>query len=430
MVNRDWKALVSGVVEGRMERMRSVKRVASRGCSWGALALGLPLLLTSGWADPWPAYRGNAGTGISQETGWNLPRSNSVVWKAEVGTGTTSVVAAADRLWVSGYERGQDVIRCLDAGHGREIWRYAMEATLDPNLFEGGPRATPTLAEDRLYVLGHEGALVCLDAAKGTKLWEKHLIRELGGRKPEWGYSGAPLVYGELLILDVGGNGSSTVALNRRNGAVVWSAGVDRAGYASPVVFPLAGVPTLLVFKAEGLVGYDPAQGQERWRFPWKTAYQIHAATPLPLGPDRVLISSGYNTGAAALRVAADGVQLLWSNKNLRAHINSPVFLNGAIFGIDGNTGGGNLVCLDPQTGEKRWEEKSVKGGALVAVGGKLVMVSEKGELIVAEADASRFRALAREWVLSRRTWAQPTLAEGRLFLRDNLGNLVCLDLR
>ena len=353
-----------------------------------------------------------------------------MAWRVQIGVGTASVVAVAGRVWVTGHERGQDVIRCLDAANGREIWRFSREASLDPNLFEGGPRSTPTLAGDRLYAVGHEGALVCLDSGTGGVIWQKHLVRDLGGRKPEWGYAGAPLVYGELLILDVGGNGASTVALDRRTGAVVWSSGSDRAGYSAPVVFPLGGGLTLLVFKAEGLVGYDPADGREHWRFPWKTPYQIHAATPLPVGEDRVLISSGYNAGAAALSVQGSEVRLLWTNKNLRAHINSPVFLNGAIFGIDGNTGGGNLVCLDPQTGERRWEEKSVKGGALVAVGGKLVIVSEKGELIVAEADARGFRALARQLVLSRRTWAQPTLSDGRLFLRDNLGSLVCLDLR
>jgi hypothetical protein len=220
------------------------------------------------------------------------------------------------------------------------------------------------------------------------------------------------------------------VALDARTGAEVWRAGSDRAGYASPVVVSLGGVRTLLLFKGEGLVGCDPASGRELWRFPWKTPYNIHAATPLPLGENEVLISSGYNTGAAALRVEGGRVRLLWSNKHLRAHINSPVFLNGAVFGIDGNTGGGNLVCLDPQTGERLWEEKSVKGGSLVAVGGRLVVLSEKGELVVAEADGRGFRALSRQSLFSRRAWAQVTISDGRLFARDNLGMLVCLDLR
>jgi outer membrane protein assembly factor BamB len=114
----------------------------------------------------------------------------------------------------------------------------------------------------------------------------------------------------------------------------------------------------------------------------------------------------------------------------LRAHINSPVFVNGAVFGIDGNTGGGNLVCLDPLTGARRWEEKSVKGGGLIAANGRLIIVSEKGDLVIAEASGEGFRQLSRQPALTRRTWAQPVLSDGRLFLRDNLGSLVCLDLR
>jgi outer membrane protein assembly factor BamB len=139
------------------------------------------------------------------------------------------------------------------------------------------------------------------------------------------------------------------------------------------------------------------------------------------------LISSGYNAGAALVSITPGKATLVWRNKNLRAHINSPVVWGDSIFGIDGNTGGGNLVCLNAQTGDKLWEEKSVKGGALIAASGLLIVVSEKGDLVVAEASPERFRQLHRQPVLKNRTWAQPVLANGRLYLRDNVGTLVCL---
>ena len=139
------------------------------------------------------------------------------------------------------------------------------------------------------------------------------------------------------------------------------------------------------------------------------------------------MISSGYNAGACMVQISGDRVSEVWRNKNLRCHINSPTVWGEFIFGIDGNTGGGNLVCISSLTGERQWEEKSVKGGALIAAGGKLICVSEKGDLVVAEARGDAFKQILRKPVLRQRTWAQPVLVDGRLYLRDNAGNLVCL---
>jgi outer membrane protein assembly factor BamB len=298
---------------------------------------------------------------------------------------------------------------------------------LDPNLFEGGSRSTPTLVGDRLYTLSHEGHLHCLDAATGAVRWQRHLVKDFGGRKPDWGFSGAPLVEGDRLYVDCGGVGISTLALNARTGEPVWKNGSDAAGYACPSIFTLNGVRTLVLLKGEALVGLSPEDGRELWRVPWKTSYRVNAATPLQVGPDRLLISSGYNQGAAVIAVDGTGAHEVWKNKNLRMHINSPVLWGDSVFGVDGNTGGGNLVCLDPVTGDRRWEEKSVKGGALIVAAGVLLVISEKGDLVVVSADGRGFKQLARQSVLSQRCWAQPVLANGRIYVRDNQGNLVCL---
>jgi outer membrane protein assembly factor BamB len=255
------------------------------------------------------------------------------------------------------------------------------------------------------------------------------LVKDFAGRKPDWGFSGAPLVSGGLVYLDCGGTVSSTVCLDAKTGTVVWKTGADAAGYAAPLILNIAGRSTLVLLKASVLVGLQPENGRELWRHPWKTSYDVNAATPLQVGPDRLLISSGYNSGAALIAVDASGAKEVWRNKNLRAHINTPVEWGGAIYGVDGNTGGGNLVCLDAATGERRWEEKSVKGGALVLAGGALIVVSEKGDLVIAEATARGYKQLLRQTVLSQRTWAQPVLANKRIYVRDNQGNLACVGL-
>ncbi|MEK0445470.1 MAG: hypothetical protein RLZZ399_791 [Verrucomicrobiota bacterium] len=382
-------------------------------------------------AADWLHYRGPTQNGVSDEVDWAVPRDTApTLWRAQVGIGTSSVTVSGGRLFTQGHEGDSEIIRCLDASTGRELWRHQHKVSLDPNLFEGGSRSTPTLFEGKVYTLSHEGHLLCFDGLQGRLIWQKHLPREFGGRKPEWGYSGAPLVWDNRLLVDCGGEGSSTLALHPKTGEILWRSGSDKPGYAAPCVLPLEGRQILLIFKADHLVAYDPATGAEQWRYPWKTSYDINAATPLLVGPNRVLISSGYNAGAAVLEIQGGQPRLLWQNKALRAHINSPTLAQGAVFGIDGNTGGGNLVCLHPETGVKRWEEKSVKGGALITAAGKLLIVSEKGDFVAAEAHPDGFRPLHRQIALTRRTWAQPTLSEGRLYLRDNLGELLCLDLR
>lgn len=376
----------------------------------------------------WLHYRGPAGSGVSSEVlNAASGREWGVQWRAKVGIGTSSAVVGNGRVYTMGHVDGSDWVYCFEVTTGKIIWSFHQSVSLDPNLFEGGSRSTPTLDGNRLFALSHEGQIVCLDSNTGQLLWQKHLVKDFGGRKPDWGFSGAPLVDGNRLILDAGGIGSSTIALEADTGQLLWKDGSEPAGYASPLIMQLDSRRTLVVFKGDVLVGLDPENGHALWRHPWPTSYKVNAATPIQVAPDRLLITSGYNTGAAVIAIESGRVREVWRNKNLRAHINSPAFAGGNIFGVDGNTGGGNLVCLDAASGEKRWEEKSVKGGALILAGGKLVVVSEKGDLVFAEARGDRFQQISRQTILSQRTWAQPVFANGRLYLRDNQGSFVCL---
>jgi len=381
-------------------------------------------------AGDWTHYRGPSANGIANES-CKLPVSGNapILWKAKVGVGTSSVLVGGGKLYTMGHDGPSDVVFCMDAVTGAVLWTFKHTVSLDPNLFEGGTRSTPTLAGDSLYTLSHEGHLHCFDAATGTVRWKRHLVTEFAGRKPDWGYSGAPLVVGDKVFVDVGGIGTSTLALDARTGQVVWKKGSDTAGYAAPLLMTLDGKSTLVLLKGQVVIGYSPEDGTELWRHPWKTDYNVNAATPLQVASNRILISSGYNQGATVIALEAGKVREVWRNKNLRCHINSPVIWGNSVFGVDGNTGGGNLVCLDPATGERRWEEKSVKGGGLIAVDGKLVVISEKGDLVVAEANGDKFVQLLRQPVFNQRTWAQPVLANGRLYLRTNLGELACLGL-
>lgn len=381
-------------------------------------------------AADWLHYRGPTQNGVVAET---LPATLTAprqLWKTKVGTGTCSVVVQGARIFTAGNaDKRHDVVFCLDAATGKPLWQHRYEQTLEPNMFEGGPRATPTIDGDRVYALGQAGDLFCLDAASGKVKWQKHLVNDFHGRKPGWGYSGSPTVEGDLLIVEPNAATGSTIALNKLTGALVWKSGSDAGGYATPVVADIAGQRTVVVFKAQALIGVDAKSGLESWRTEWRTDYDINAATPVVIG-NSILISSGYGTGAALFEIGPRGATQKWRNRDLRTHINSPVVRRNGIFGIDGNTGGGNLVCLDLASGKRLWIERSVKGGSLVLADDKLVVLTEKGELVVAPAITNEFKPLLRAQVLDKRCWVQPTLSDGRLFVKNNAGDLACFELK
>lgn len=378
----------------------------------------------------WLSYRGPTQNGVSTEKGLatEFPADGpKVLWKAKVGTGTSSITVSGGRAFTMGNTGGADRVVCFDAKSGREIWKREYPLDLDKRMFEGGTAGTPTLDGNRVYTISHQGDFFCLDAASGQPIWYQHFQKDFGGRRPQWGFAGSATIEGNLVIVDVGGKGASTVALDKTNGKVAWKSGDDEAGYATPVVATLGGRRTVVMFKAAHLVGLDAKDGRELWRTAWKTDYGVNAATPIIVG-DRIFVSSGYGFGCALFEIGPRGAVEKWRNRNLKAHINSPVYAQGFLYGIDDQAGpGAPLVCVDFANGQAKWSERGI-GGALVEVDGRLVILSELGELIIAEASPGGFRALSRAQVLSKRCWVQPTFSDGLIFCRNNTGSLVCLD--
>jgi len=395
-----------------------------------ALAAGFCHLVSTAHAD-WTHYRGPTANGVSAE---KLPAAipkdgPRQIWKASVGTGTSSVTVSGEFAFTMGNTGGKDVVWCLNAKSGAVVWKNEYPLDLDKRMFEGGTAATPTVDGNRVYSVSHQGDVFCLDAATGKRIWYKHFQKDFGGKRPQWGFAGSPTVEGNLVLLDVGGKGASTVALDKATGATVWKSGDDEAGYASPVVAMVAGKKTVVMFKASHLVGLDLKDGRELWRGEWKTSYDVNAATPLVVG-DRIFVSSGYGSGCGLFEIAGGRAVERWRNKNLKAQINSPAVLQGHVYGVDGQVGSGALTCVDFATGTAKWQEKSVSGGALVLADGKLICLTERGELVIADASPSGFKPLARAQVLGKRNWVQPTYANGRVFCRNNDGDLVALELK
>ncbi len=390
---------------------------------------------TDSSADDWPFFRGPRANGVSAETGWTATWPSAgpkVAWRKNVGVGASSFAAVGDRVLTMGNDDDQDLVWCLDAGTGRVVWKYAYACKFKDHNFEGGTSSTPTIDDGLVYTLAYDGQIHCLKLADGSVVWRKHLVEDFAGRLSSWDYAGSPLVTDQFVIFDTGAEGDSTVALDKTTGRKVWGRGDDLAGYSTPIPFEQAGRKAILVFKARAMVAHDLHDGQELWRIGWKTNYDANASSPSVMG-DRVFISSGYSgkRGRGALfQLTATEPSELWINDDIETRMNSAVVYAGYLYCIS-ERASGQLMCVDLRDGKTVWAEPSfAEFGTLMIADGKLVVLDEFGELVIADATPDDYRERARASILDGRCWAMPVLANGRLYARTNKGEMVCLDLR
>lgn len=389
------------------------------------------LLSSFAFAADWPCWRGPSHDGISKETGWldQWPRQGpTIAWKASVGVGFSALAVADGRLFTLGNQDNVDTVFGFDAVTGKKLWSHSYESSLDDKLFEGGPTATPTIDGDRVFTLSRWGDLFCFEAAGGKIVWSKNVQKETGVRIPGWGYAGSPLVHDDLLLLNIGGAG---LALDKRTGKVLWSSPDKDAGYSSPVPFR-KGDDWFAVFSADdGYVAVNLKTGKPAWHVRWLTRFGLNGADPILAG-DSVFVSSGYGKGAGLFK-PGDGNEPaeLWRSRNLRNQFNSSVLLDGFLYGIDGDTTTKTfLKCVELKTGDVRWAHEGLGCGSLMAAAGKLIVLSDSGELVVAPAAPAGFKPTARAKVLDGKCWTVPVLANGRIYCRNARGDLVCVDVR
>lgn len=416
------------------ESMRIGLRVARNSLGLLAVLVGLACQSprtpssTSAAAADWPQYRGPNRDGVSGETGWlgQWPQSGpQVLWRTSVGAGFCSFAVSGGRVYTMGNVADVDTVYCFDAQSGQVLWKHSYPCPILAKLHEGGPCGTPTVDGDRVYTLSKAGHLFCLDAASGRQSWSKDLQRDFSAPVPEWGHSCSPLALKESLIVHVGGQGASVVAFDKKTGEVRWQAGNDRVAYSSPVIFQSGDTYCLACFLAPALVVLNAANGQEICRYRWRTEYDVNAATPI-VTSSGIFISSGYNSGCALLRPAMGSASPVWQNRNMRNHFNSCVLWQGHLYGFDES----ELRCLALQDGSVKWSQGGLGKGSLMVADGKLIILSEGGELAIAEASPAGYKQLARGRILSGKCWTVPVLSGGRVYARNANGDVVCVDVK
>jgi outer membrane protein assembly factor BamB len=371
----------------------------------------------------WAQFLGPRRDGTSPDSelvqGW-LERGLAVLWRAPVGEGYSGVAALGDRLYAMDSRDGDEYLFARSASDGRELWRVRT-GTSPGDVYGGlGPRVTPSADGDIVLTLTGEGALLALDAAAGRTLWRRALRDELGWRRPAEGAAGSPLVADErVYVINGGSGGRALAAFDRRTGRTLWTGEDDRTSYSSAVRWDYAGVPQVLLLGGTTLHSVDPASGRALWRHPWPTHDGVNVATPLVVPPDRVFLSSGYDQGSVLLqlRKRPDGsleTAELWRSRELRNHFNNSVHHRGAFYGFDNAI----LKAIDAATGRTLWRERGFGQGSLVLVADHLLILSEEGELALAEASPKALAVRARLPVLSGRCWTPPSVARGRVYLR------------
>lgn len=371
----------------------------------------------------WTNFRGPRRDGKYDEANvsTNWPAGGlRVLWKQPAGVGHASFVVAEGKAYTIEQRRSQEVVAAYDVTTGRELWAQKWNAEFTDSTGDG-PRATPTWDQGRIYALGATGELHCLDANSGAVIWGKNILSDNQARNLPWAMAASPLIVDDKVIVLPGGtSGKSVVAYNKNNGAPVWRVLNDTQAYVSPMLAELAGRRQIVVVSSSRVVGLAPEDGALLWSYPWDTDMGINVSQPVVVDRNRFFISSGYGKGAALVELKGSGnsftASTIWENNNMKNKFNSSVLHNGYIYGLDE----GILVCLDVNTGERKWKDGRYGYGQVILAGDHLIVTSDKGDVALVKASPAQYTEVARFSAVQGQTWNYPAIAEGRLLVRNS----------
>lgn len=413
----------------------------------GWVVPGALTLVQSGVGADWPQYRGPNLDGVTTErisAPWPAggPRE---LWRTPVNAGFSSFSVAGGRAYTVVLRKfenvNQETCLALDADTGKELWAAPLgfakydgggDSGAPGNSGGDGPRSTPTVDGDRLYVLTAALQLVSLEAASGRVVWKKDLVKEHGAANIRWQNAASPVLEGNLLFVCAGGAGQSLLCFHKTTGGLVWKGQSDAMTHATPVVTTLHGHRQVIFFTQSGLVSVVPGTGQVLWRhaFPYRTST---AASPV-VGGDIVYCSAGYGVGAGAVRITRQGntwkATELWRKENqLINHWSTPVYRDGHLYGLFGFKQWERvpLKCIDLATGEEKWSRDGYGQGGTILAGGDVVALAENGDLVVVEASPADYREKARTKAVAGKCWNNVAVANGRIYARSTR-EAVCLD--
>ncbi len=405
------------------------------------------------FAEDWPEWRGKGRNGIWTESGIldKFPEKGlTAVWRTPIHGGFAGPAVAAGHVFVTDFKRssgkkGMERALCLDEKSGKILWTREWDADYQGISYDTGPRATPTVDGDRVYIVGGSGTLLCLNARTGDVIWRKDYVKDYRMQMPTWGIASAPLVDGDRLIAIVGGQpDAKVIAFDKMTGKEIWRAlpSDSEQGYSQPVIVAARGTRQLIIWDPTAVVALDPATGKTYWQHPFRINLGLTLATPVFDG-SRLLVSSFYN-GSMLLDLAKEKASVIWKGKSnseintdgLHAVVNTPVIDGDYIYGICSY---GQFRCLNLKTGERIWETMEVTkekarwaSGFIVRHGDRYFINNDRGELIIAKLSAQGYQEISRTQLIkptsnpgNRRelgavNWSHPAYANRHIVARND----------
>jgi outer membrane protein assembly factor BamB len=376
------------------------------------------------FAQDWSQWRGaNRDAKVTDfEAPKTWPNELPQKWKVAVGSGDATPALVGDKLYVFSRQEAEEVIRCLDANSGKELWqnKYAADAVKGPDSGHGGPRSSPVVTDGKVVTLGVTGILSCFDAATGKLIWQKN---DFQGAWPRFHTAMSPIVVDNLCVAQLGKESDGAiVAYDLSTGDQKWKWTGEGPGYSSPVVMTVDGTKMILAETAKSIVGIGASDGKLLWESayaPQGMAY--NAATPIV--DAQTVIFCGQGRGARALKVQKQGdafaAKELWSNPENSVQFNTPVLKNGLLFGLSQR---GNFFCINAETGKTAWADPlGGRGGfgSIIDAGSVLLALTSKSQLTAFEPSDKHYTELANIKVSDKQTYAYPVVSGKRLFVKD-----------
>jgi outer membrane protein assembly factor BamB len=343
-------------------------------------------------------------------------------------------VVVGDTLLLFHRVEDEEILAALEPATGKEKWTAKYRTRYrDDFMFDDGPRATPLVADGKVFTLGANGDLHAWELATGKKLWGKNVRDDYKADKGFFGVACSPIVVGGKLLVNVGGKGAGVVAFEPATGKEVWKATDDPASYSSPTAAEIDGKTAAVFLTRFGLRVLDPANGKVMYELAWRPRLDasVQAATPL-VWKDEIFLTVSYSTGAVVARLKGGELTEVWANdKSLSSQYNTPVRVGDYLYGLHGRSdvGTAQLRCVEWKTGNVKWSEANFGVASLVAVDGGLLALSESGDLVRFDASPDGYKERGRSTILTKPTRAAPALADGRFFARDGT-KLVCVKLK
>ncbi len=378
----------------------------------------------------WPQWRGPNRDGLVKNATvpavW--PKTLKEEWKVSVGLGHASPVEANGRVYVFARQGEEEVLLCLDAVTGKEIWRSSQPISYEPHeaaVAHGkGPKSTPTVSNGIVYTLGISGVLSAHDASTGKLKWRREFSKEYSKTSPMFGVALSPLVDSGLVIAHVGGpDKGALTAFDAETGATKWSNAVDGPAYASPIIVTLAGARQIVTFVQQSLIGVEFATGKLLWKLPSKTQYDENINTVLSYKD--MLIFSREGQGLSAIRLTKPGAEIVpeqvWTNKEAELYMNTPVLQGKTVFGMTSRQKG-QFFAVDAETGKTVWQSPGRMGenAAILNLADQAILfLTNDAKLLVQAADGKTYSPVAEYTVASSPTWAHPLVIGKRILIKD-----------